>query len=196
MTVSLNQVSELLQKLEQSLDKPLGRPKVYTDATPSEYFSYDKSPYKRVEEDLSPVSESKPELLETIPLEWCSSYVLFEHKPSRSLKIFSDLVKDRFLGLCITRNERNVLLSEFKFKDTEIYQINTVEGENIMPPILSKISHVINDFLSNNIHSIIYIDGFDFLIEANDFNRVIKFNDNIKESIVLNDSILILSINE
>jgi hypothetical protein len=192
-----NQISKLLEEEEKPYDRPMGKPKVYLDSTSNdEVFPIGDSPYKQIKEEYETISGAKSELLETIPLEWCSSYILIEPQPNRSLKLFSDLVSNRFLGLCITRNDPEVLINQYQLKYTPIYQINTESGENTVPPVLSKISQLINEFLTNNIHSVIYLDGLEYLIQANDLNRVVKFVNNIKESIVLNDSILIFALNE
>lgn len=192
-----NQISVLFKKEEPPLTRPLGAPKVYTDtASVSENFSFDKSPYKNIIDQIRPELGSKSGLLETIPLQWCSSYILLEPQPERSLKIFSDLIRDKFLGLCITRKAREELVNQYELKDTPIYQINTEESDYSVPPVLSRISHLINEFLSSNLNSVIYFDGIEYLVQTNDLKRVLKFNNNIKESIILNDSILIISIND
>lgn len=189
-----NQITLLLRKLETVDEEPIEKSKPYTSSVTKEILSIEKSPYTKIEKEFSSTITAEPELLDTIPLEWCSSYILFEPKPSRSLKVYSELVTKRFIGLCITIEERSKIAEKFKIDDTSIYQINTEDGDQFVPPILSKISHLINEFISNNIHSVIYIDGIEFLINYNDFDRVLKFCNNIKESIVLNDSILFLSV--
>ncbi|WP_455391822.1 DUF835 domain-containing protein [[Eubacterium] cellulosolvens] len=191
-----NEISDLLTKLEQPYDKPLGRPQVYTPSTTAdEHMGIDKSPYKMMKQKFDTKTIGRPEFLETIPLEWCSSYIMIEQKPRRSLKIFSELVRNRFLGLCITGDDREAIIEQYQLKETPIYEINTKPDEFSIPPVLSRISHLINEFVSNNYHSIVHLDGFEYLIQSNDLNRVLKFNNNIKEAIVLNDSILIFSMN-
>ena len=192
-----NQVTKLIEELDIGFEEPKAESKIYGPKTSnSESFSFNDSPYKSYSERFTSGIESKTKLLDSIPLQWCSSYILFEQKPKRTLKIFTDLVTNRFLGLCITHEEREAIIKKFDLKDIEVYQIASKDGDYFTPPILSKISHLINEFLSNNIHSIIHLDGIEFLINANDFNRVLKFNNNIKESIVLSDSILLISLNE
>lgn len=193
----IDHVSEIIDKLKTKSREVISQPKKYAPATPKdEILPIEVSPYKRFREKYMTGLTRPAEILDSIPLEWCSSYILIEQKPSRSLKIFSDLVTEKFLGLCISPDERETIIKNFNIMETYVYQIKTESGEYFIPPILSKISHLINDFLSNNIHGVIYLNGIDYLIQSNDFNRVLKFNNNIKESIVLNDSILIMSIKD
>jgi hypothetical protein len=100
------------------------------------------------------------------------------------------------MGLWISQLNKEIFINKYKLKDVPGFQLNTDNSEEFLPPILSKISHSINEFLSINIHSVIYFEGFDFLIKHNDITRVLTFCNNLKDSIVLNDSILILSVNE
>jgi hypothetical protein len=195
----IDNITEIIDKLKTRSRETISQPKKYTPVTPKEeILPIEVSPYKKFREKYMTGLTRPAEILDSIPLEWCSSYILIEQKPSRSLRIFSDLVTEKFLGLCISPDERETIIKKFNILDTYVYQIKTDSGEYFVPPILSKISHLINDFLSNNVHGhgIIYLNGIDFLIQSNDFNRVLKFNNNIKESIVLNDSILIMSVKD
>ncbi|MFW9877278.1 MAG: DUF835 domain-containing protein [Candidatus Thorarchaeota archaeon] len=188
-----NLITLLIRKLETLEDNSIDKSKPYSSSVTKEILSLEKSPYERIKKEFSISATSEPELLDTIPLEWCSSYIFHEPKPSRSLKVFSDLVTKRFMGLCITLEDRGKIAEKYKIDDSSIYQITNETGVQSVPPVLSKISHMINEFISNNIHSVIYMDGIEYLINYNDFDRVLKFCDNIKESIVLNDSILFFS---
>lgn len=195
-------LSQLLEQFEKDSKKGLGldtKPKIYTSPkAKSETISIEGAPYKSIREDYVKPEDIKPEIFDKLPLEWCSCYHLIENQPSRSIEIFSDLVKGRgkFMGLWITQIQKENFQTKFKLNDIYGFQLNTEEGEEFLPPILSRISHSINEFLSTNIHSIIYFEGFDFLLKFNDQKRILTFSNNIKDSIVLNDSILILSLND
>ncbi len=196
------EIISLIEKLEKTKDTELdisSKPKTYTVLeTSSDKISMEDSPYKRIREDFFKSDELTPEILDTIPLEWCSSYYLIESEPGRSIEIFRELVlgKARFMGLWISRVNKEILNNKYKLRNVPGFQLSTKDTENFLPPILSKISHIINEFLSTNIHSIIYFEGFDFLIKHNDIIRVLAFINNLKDSIVLNDSILIFTVND
>ena len=191
-----NEVTKLIEVLENGTKETVLKPKIYTTANESsEAIPIVKSPYKNQRNGFLANNKIEAKILDSIPLEWGSSYVLLEPEPSRSLKIFKKLITKRFMGLCVTKEEREQLIKELQLNYDNIFQINPELGEKTIPPVLSKISHLINEFLSLNIHSIIYLDGIDYLINFNDFNRVLKFSNNINESIILNDSILIISLN-
>ncbi len=159
-------------------------------------FSIEESPYKTISEKIDTSSVDKKEIIESIPLEWGSNYYLIDDRSAPGLDLFKSLVtgKDPFFGLCITNDDRKALIKKYNLKDATVYQVKTELDDDCIPPVLSVMSHLINEFLTNNIHRVIYLSGFDYLIEYNDFKRVLKFINNIKESIVLNDSILIISI--
>jgi archaellum biogenesis ATPase FlaH len=60
---------------------------------------------------------------------------------------------------------------------------------------LSKLHHVITDFIRNAPVSIILLEGFEYLMVRNSFLTALKFVQSIMDEVVLHQSHLILSIN-
>ena len=61
-----------------------------------------------------------------------------------------------------------------------------------LSPTLEKIEHVISQYLKTNEKSIFLFDGLEHLIINNDFNKVLKLIDYVKELVSLHNSIFIL----
>jgi uncharacterized protein YciU (UPF0263 family) len=197
-----HEITRLLEKLEKRKDGQIEseeKPRIYTTLEDKDdAITIDASPYKSMRDEYKIREEIKPGILDSIPLEWCSSYSIMESTPKLSMEIFRNLVtgKERFTGFLITQFDKDKLINKFKIEKISSYQISTKQIEGHLPPILSKISHLINEFLSSSYHSIILLEGIDYLVKHNDYDRVLKFCNNIKDTVVLNDSILIFCLND
>jgi archaellum biogenesis ATPase FlaH len=66
---------------------------------------------------------------------------------------------------------------------------------SIAPENMTKLSHVISEFLKKNKNSVILLDSLEYLINNNDFPRVLKFIQLINEMVVINNAILIVPLN-
>jgi len=136
--------------------------------------------------------------LDAIPLEWCSCYSILEPRPKRGIEIFCDLVSGHahFQGLWITGENRKDFITNNNLSKIQGYQFFSEKQDGFIEPDLQEINWLINEFLSSNLHSVIYFDSLNILIVKNGIENVLKFCNNVKDSIVMNDSIIITSINQ
>ncbi len=196
------EVEKIIGDFEETVfqkEDGLSKPKIYTEnLQTSEFVRFEESPYRSTHDDYLSRIEQQKSILDSVPLQWCGCYYIVESTPKRAIKIFSDLVMGigRFMGLWITGMTRDRFIQENKLLNTTGYQLGTDDKEGCIPPVLSNIAHLISEFLSTSVHSVIYMDCIDALIEYNDIDRVLKFFNNIKDSIIMNDSIMIFSIKE
>jgi archaellum biogenesis ATPase FlaH len=78
---------------------------------------------------------------------------------------------------------------------TKIWLSNTPGEDSVSPGNVTKLAHVINQFITTHSKAVILIDGLGFLINNNDFQRILKFLEMIHEMIVLNNGALLVPIN-
>jgi hypothetical protein len=199
----VTEITELIEKLESDFEESTSsmaveKPKIYSGGkNGSDIITMDKSPYKSMRREYLSELDVEPALLDSIPLEWCSCYSIIEPAPKRGIELFHDLVSGHahFQGLWITGEDFEEFKKYNNLSKIQGYQISTEQDEEFIPPILDKIADIIEEFLSSNLHSVIYLDSIEHLIKNNDLESVFKFCNKIKDSIVLNDSIIIISIN-
>ncbi len=129
---------------------------------------------------------------EQIPLEWGNSYILNENELEKSLNIFEQILRLDNFGLCITRTHPDNLEKDQKLENTTIYWLSSTSCDFCLSPSLAKITHVITQFFKTHEKSVLLLDGLEYLITNNEFNKVLKLIDNLKELVSLYKSTLLL----
>jgi parallel beta-helix repeat protein len=133
----------------------------------------------------------------TTTIEFGKAYIINTKGPVFGLNLFEkELVKTHSPGLCITRTHP----SKFKRSEiidgaTKIWLSKTPEKDSVPPGNLTKIAHIINEFLKPHPKGIILLDGLEYLINNNDFPRILKFIETLHEKIVLSKGVLLVPIN-
>lgn len=124
-------------------------------------------------------------------------YVIYEKIPDTSIQLFQLHVNQGEKGLLVSRKFPEHTKSKYDLGNVEYVWLSTAEGENnwIDPCNLSKLHHVITDFIRNASISIVFLEGFEYLMVRNSFLTALKFVQSIMDEVVLHQSHLILSIN-
>ncbi|MBU7014756.1 MAG: DUF835 domain-containing protein [Theionarchaea archaeon] len=140
-------------------------------------------------------SRSSPEL--EMPLELGLGYVVYEKTPDTSIQRFQVHVEQGEKGLLVSRKFPKHTTSKHNLDNVECVWLSTAEGEEnwIDPCNLSKLHHVMTDFIRNAPVSIVFFEGFEYLMVRNSFLTALKFVQSIMDEVVLHQSHLILSIN-
>lgn len=150
--------------------------------------------------NIEPVTEerkgSEGEKKHELELEAGRSYLLREGKSHKSYEIFYDYVTHDSQGLCISREYPETIRKQYGLEKTPIVWLTRTEGENtIKPNELEKLGYLIGDFLDRSEKPIILLDGLEYLISYNGFNKVLKFIHATKDNVSMKRAILIVSAN-
>jgi archaellum biogenesis ATPase FlaH len=196
--------------LGQQLDLPSVDPKVLTGLKKkalivevdegvgifSKAFSNYVAEKKEGGSDRKPGSESDnakqvPASVDEIKIEYGCCYFVDEDEPKISVNIFNDLTERQIPGLFISRTPGEKAEKVWGIKTEEIFWLCTKQGEGFITPNVQKILHTIFEFVKQKPQSVIYLDGLEYLINHNDFQRTLALMDNIKENIAVHNSIFI-----
>lgn len=116
--------------------------------------------------------------------------------PDESFELFVDLLMRGLKGLCITRTNPERIRKRYNLKKTPIAwltEIQTTE-ELTMSPQLEQLLHTIIEFIDKSEHSVILLDGIDYLIQHNNFRRVLHFFHRLRDEIAVSKSRMIITI--
>lgn len=123
-------------------------------------------------------------------------YLVMEENPSKSYKLFSDFIDSGYSGLCITRTFPQRVRSNYYFEGISILWLSRRGGtDSILPTNLGAVVSNIKDFMVANEKSVILLDGLEYLIVHNDFEKVLKLVHALDELTAINNSILIIPLN-
>jgi hypothetical protein len=157
-------------------------------------------PAEMVEEKASEkglLGKEKIDGFDNINIDRSGAYILVGKDPDFGLNIlhkFSQKTSGQYLSITRTHPDKlnqNLLPENIK----KIWLSKSEEKDTVAPGNITKIAHVINEFMKENENSVILLDGVEYLINNNDFPRTLKFVEMIHEKIVLSKGILFIPIN-
>ena len=123
------------------------------------------------------------------------SYLVKETKPNKSFEIFVDQVTHNIQGLCVTRQHPTDIRKEWGLEKTPIIWLSNQLGKvYVNPSNIGILSDTIIRFVEKSGDGVILIDGIEFLIVNNDFDKVLRMVHHVTEAVMENRSRLIVSV--
>ena len=123
------------------------------------------------------------------------AYLVRETKPKKSFEVFVDQVTHNIQGLCVTRQHPSTIRKEWGIDKTPIIWLSNQLGKvYINPTNIGILSDTIIRFVEKSGDSVVLIDGVEFLIVNNDFEKVLRMIHHITEAVMENKSRLIVSV--
>jgi hypothetical protein len=146
---------------------------------------------------IEPVTENmlKTEVMYQLNSGEC--YLVIEKKPEKSFEIFVDLVTHGISGFIVSRESPEKIKAKYNLVKTPILWLSRSEREyTIDPDDLPKLSYIIEDFTRKSKESVILIDGLEYLITQTGFDTVLKHVQELRDTMVLNNSRLIIPVHK
>lgn len=153
---------------------------------------------RRGKEEEEPALEEKIRKPSDYTLKKGTSCLVAGEKPDLAFGIFSNAIKDGASGLCITRTYPDEVSEEYDVADAPILWLSRDSRRaNISPTNLGAIILEAQRFLKKEEgrDSIVMLDGLEYLIVQNDFSKVIKFVQTLKDTISVAGSKLLIPFN-
>lgn len=122
------------------------------------------------------------------------TYVVLERDASQAFEIFKDLVTHGAQGLCITRRAPKAVMAEYGLERTPVLWLSRVATEKnaIRPSPPEGVALAIEHFIQASEHSVVLLDGFEYLVSHNDFGSVLALLHDLNENVAIRDSILLV----
>jgi len=125
------------------------------------------------------------------------SYLIKEKKPDGAMTRFIDLAEKGHAGLVITRQHPNHIMRKYNLNDVRVIWLSTTLGKDYVDPHnLNSLTGMANIFLQENNHSAILLDGLEYLMVHNDFDRVLKFIEYLNELVMQRQAVLLISVDD
>ncbi len=123
------------------------------------------------------------------------SYVVRERKPIRSYDMFVDVVASGVQGLCVSRDHPQLIRQQYDLETVPIIWLSNKLGKAYVNPAnIGILKDTIVRFVEKADDSVVLINGIEFLMVNNDFNKVIRMVHHVTEAVMEKRSRLIISV--
>lgn len=123
-------------------------------------------------------------------------YLVEENTHSKSFELFTEVISNGAKGLCFSREYPDLVTEKYELKDVPIYWLcHSVGDKRIDPRRLGILGREIIKFMQQNNGCIILLEGLEYLILHNGFEKVMRTIHSLCEAVVQNASLLIIPIN-
>ncbi len=206
----IHEIAETSEKIKAALKKHKNRfePSISIEDLKSEEFTQDVTSIQEGNMAAEGVLLEPPAKLESKPpelkpgvttedWEFGNGYLLKCKSSKYAFNILKELKAqpDRN-AICITREHPDKVNKKYGLDISEIWWLSTSTDEfSVTPTNVTKIAHKVNDYIKANENSIVLLDGLEYLISNNDFPKVLKLIQEIHQTIVKTNAILIIPVN-
>ena len=130
------------------------------------------------------------------------SYVVQESPPHMSFDAFVNLVstssddgRGKTAGIAVTRQHPDLVREKYGLDDTPVYWLATRAGDKVISPTsLGILANMLVKFAEETADGIILLDGIEYLVSNNDFNKVLRMVDQVNDNITQSGCRMILPV--
>ncbi len=124
------------------------------------------------------------------------SYLVEDKSPERAFKIFGDMVRRGYFGLCISTLPPAEVKKKYESMDrATVYWLSKVEIDGaVSPSNLGMLRDRILSTMSKNKKCVTLLEGLEYLATTNGFDLTLKLLHDIREAAVVHQSVLIIPI--
>lgn len=120
-------------------------------------------------------------------------YLIKDRTPHRAYDIFSDKINKGMAGLCITRDDPELIKDKFHLAPTEWLWLT--DNKDKTYPTTSNLQIILKksaDFTSKHSQSIVLLDRIDYLITKHSFPEVLKFLTTLNDQVMTANAITLI----
>jgi PAS domain S-box-containing protein len=145
---------------------------------------------------ISPIVEDTLDTAMKYKLDLGESYLIESEQPTEAFDIFLDAVTHGIQGFSICRIHPKKVKAKYKLERTPVLWLSTIETEySVDPKDLAKMNHMINEFLKIATNAMVLLEGIEYLIIQNNFEKVVKAMHSLNDYITMSNSRLLVPVN-
>jgi hypothetical protein len=140
--------------------------------------------------------DEKPD--EVVPeLETGVTYMVFEPKSEKSMKLFIRDIRNVLKGLYITRSNPNHVKKRHYLADSKVVWLTSVQTGREFESIsgLQEMSILVSKFIDENGSTVILLEGLEYLISNNSFQVVLRLIQQLRDKVSTSNSKMIIPLN-
>lgn len=130
------------------------------------------------------------------------SYIVQESPSHMSFDAFVNVIstspgesQEKTVGVAVTRQHPELVREKYGLENTPVYWLATRAGDKVISPTnLGILAHTLVKFAEETSDGIILLDGIEYLVSNNDFNKVLRMVDQINDNITQSGCRMILPV--
>jgi hypothetical protein len=122
-------------------------------------------------------------------------YLIEERRPKASYELFDQALASGYSGLVVTRDFPKKLLSEKELGTCKVLWLTNLVGEGrINPTAIGILMGQIRNFIENQSRTVVVLDGMEYLVSLNTYDRMLQFMHQLRDIVVTNESIMLVPV--
>lgn len=122
-----------------------------------------------------------------------NAYLVEERRPRLSYELLEASLGSGFSGLVVTRELPKKLQAERDLDGCRILWMTNMVGDGrINPTAIGILMSQIRGFIEGNPKSAVLIDGLEYLISLNTYDRMLQFMHQLRDLVITSDSVLLV----
>ncbi len=122
-------------------------------------------------------------------------YLVEERRPKVSYELFEHALSSGCSGLVITRDFPKRLMTEKELDSCRMVWLTNLVGEGrINPTAIGILMSQVRAFIESQKRTAIIVDGLEYLVSLNTYDRMLQFMHQLRDMVVTNDCVLIVPV--
>ncbi len=122
-------------------------------------------------------------------------YLVEERRPKCSYELLEHALSSGCAGLVLTRDFPKKLLSEKELDSCRIVWLTNLVGDGrVNPTAIGILMSQIRAFIESQKRTAVLIDGLEYLVSLNTYDRMLQFMHQLRDTVVTNDCVLIVPV--
>jgi len=129
------------------------------------------------------------------------TYIVEESPPDISFDAFVNILSTavdgskKTVGLAVSRQHPDLIRQKYGLEATPIFWLATRAGEDVISPTnLGILTNTLVRFIVENQEGVVLLDGIEYLISNNDFNKILRVIDQVNDHISQSRSLMIVPV--
>ena len=120
-------------------------------------------------------------------------YLIEERRPASTYAMFDQAVSSGCAGMVVTRDFPKKLMEEHALAGSKtVWLTNLVGDGRINPTAIGLLMGQIRNFIEGSPRTVVVIDGIEYLISLNTYDRMLQFMHQLRDVVVTHESILLV----
>jgi len=120
-------------------------------------------------------------------------YLIEERRPRASFELLEQALASGHAGMVLTRECPKKLMTDRGLGACRVVWMTNLVGEGrINPTAIGILMSQLRSFIENQRNTVVMIDGFEYLVTVNTYDRMLQFMHQLRDIVATNESILLV----